>query len=328
MTPSEQPDEKSHREAVLVVAPDWDQEVWAADLRRNDPARPIHTWHPGEALPVCPYAAVWNPPAGALAGLHGLRVIFNLGAGVDALLTDTTLPRVPIIRTINADLTGRMTEYVVCQVLLHHRRILSYRTLQAAHQWKALRQPAAGAVGVGIMGLGELGQAAASALADLGFDVAGWSRTAKLIDNVQCFDGDAGLQTFLARTDILVCLLPATPQTNGLLNARLFARLRQNGALGGAVLINAGRGALQIEEDIVNALNTGTLVGASLDVFDPEPLAPDSPLWDDTRVVITPHVAADSDPQAICRDVMAQIRAFEAGGVSALANRVDPDTGY
>ncbi|MHA1545866.1 MAG: 2-hydroxyacid dehydrogenase [Alphaproteobacteria bacterium] len=323
MTPA-----RASQGAVLVVAPEWDQEIWAAKLRRWDETRAVHIWHRDQTLPPCAYAAVWNPPPGALGRLAGLQVIFNLGAGVDSLLGDPALPSVPVIRSINPDLTGRMTEYVVCQVLHHHRRLPAYRISQDAHQWKALPQPVAGAVNVGVMGLGELGRAAAKALVALGFDVAGWSRSAKIIDKIQCFDGKSGLMAFLARTDILVCLLPATPETAGILNADLIGQLRPNGPLGGAVLINAGRGALQVEADIARALDAGTLIGASLDVFDPEPLAANSPLWDKPQVIITPHVAADSDPEAICRDVMEQIRAYEAGGITALPNRVDPDKGY
>lgn len=313
---------------VLVIAPDWDQQDWAAKLARHDPHRPIHTWRADAPPAEYSYAAVWNPPTGALAAISGLRVIFNLGAGVDHLLDDATLPPVPIVRCVNANLTGRMTEYVVCQVLLHHRRIPAYRTLQEARTWKALPQPAANTVNVGIMGLGVLGEAAAQALVSLGFGVAGWSRSEKSIAGITCHAGASGLEAFLAGTDILVCLLPATPQTAGILNADLFARLRHDGALGGPVLINAGRGTLQVEDDIIKALDDGMLAGASLDVFDPEPLATGSPLWDHPQVIITPHIAADSDPQAICTDVMAQIAAFEAAGIAALPNRVDPGQGY
>ncbi|MFV2092166.1 MAG: glyoxylate/hydroxypyruvate reductase A, partial [Hyphomicrobiales bacterium] len=145
---------------MLVIAPDWDQEDWAANLTRHDAHRPIHTWGADAPLAEYSYAAVWNPPIGALAAMRGLRVIFNLGAGVDHLFDDPALPQVPIVRCVNPDLTGRMTEYVVCQVLLHHRRIPAYRTLQDARSWKALPQPAAGQVTVGILGLGVLGRAA------------------------------------------------------------------------------------------------------------------------------------------------------------------------
>jgi glyoxylate/hydroxypyruvate reductase A len=176
------------------------------------------------------------------------------------------------------------------------------------------------------MGLGVLGRDAAEALARIGFRVAGWSRQAKAIAGIETFHGAEGLAGFLAQTDILVCLLPLTRETRGILAMPLFRALARDGALGGPVLINAGRGGLQVEADIVAALADGTLAGASLDVFEREPLDPASPLWSLSNVVITPHAAAASAPAALAPPIMAQIAAFERG--EGLKNIVDRNARY
>ncbi|MEW5424418.1 2-hydroxyacid dehydrogenase [Amorphus sp. 3PC139-8] len=272
------------------------------------------------------YALVWQPPRERLAALPNLEAIFNLGAGVDALLADPTLPDVPIVRIVDPNMTMRMTEWVVLQVLMHHRHALGYLHQQQQRDWRDLPQPPAAVVRVGIMGLGALGADAASALARLGFQVAGWSRTAKSDLEIETFVGAGALDAFLGRTDILVVLLPLTRDTHGLLNRELFAKLAQDGALGGPFLINAGRGRLQVEADIVAALDNGTLKGVSLDVFETEPLPAASPLWTRPDVIVTPHVAADSSPDAICRNIFQQIAAYERG--EGLKNVVDRGLGY
>jgi glyoxylate/hydroxypyruvate reductase A len=272
------------------------------------------------------YAAVWKPAPGELAAFPNLRVIFNLGAGVDALMADSSLPDVPLVRVAVGDLTGRMTEYVVLHVLMHHRQELYLRASQREQRWEPRMQWPAGAITVGIMGLGTLGANAAEVLRHLGFRVAGWSRSRKQIDGVDCFHGEDQLGPFLQRTDILVCLLPLTPDTRHILNRGLFAQLNRNSPMGAPVLINAGRGGLQNEADILQCLDDGTLGAASLDVFACEPLPADSPFWTHPNVVLTPHNAADTDPDEISKYVARQIERFEAGG--ALDNVVDRGRGY
>jgi glyoxylate/hydroxypyruvate reductase A len=272
------------------------------------------------------YAAVWKPGHGELAAFPKLRVIFNLGAGVDALMADSSLPKVPLVRVAVGDLTGRMTEYVVLHVLMHHRQEPYLRACQREKRWEPRSQWAANAISVGVMGLGALGADAADALRRLGFRVSGWSRNPRQIDGIDCYHGEAQLDTFLQRTDILVCLLPLTPDTRHILNRELFARLNRNSPIGAPVLINAGRGDLQNEVDILQCLDDGTLGAASLDVFADEPLPPDSRLWTHPNVVLTPHNAADTDPDEISKYVARQIDRFEAGG--ALENVVDPARGY
>jgi glyoxylate/hydroxypyruvate reductase A len=272
------------------------------------------------------YAAVWKPGPGELAGFPNLRVIFNLGAGVDALMADSSLPKVPLVRVAVADLTDRMAEYVVLHVLMHHRQEPYLRACQRERRWQPKFQWPASAISVGIMGLGTLGANAAEVLARIGFRVVGWSGSPKQIDGIACFHGKAQLDAFLQRTDILVCLLPLTPDTRHILNRRLFAKLNRNSPLGAPVLINAGRGRLQNEADILACLDDGTLGGASLDVFADEPLPVDSPFWTHPKIVLTPHNAADTDPDEISKYVARQIERFEAG--ARLENVVDPARGY
>jgi glyoxylate/hydroxypyruvate reductase A len=197
---------------------------------------------------------------------------------------------------------------------MHLRQQRLYDRLQAERRWWDDRhQPAAADVRVGVMGLGVLGLDAARKLKVMGFDVAGWSRGPKDVEGMATFAGEAGLDAFLARTDILVCLLPLTPDTRGILNAGLLERLARDGRLGGPVLINAGRGGLQVEADILRCLESGALKAATLDVFETEPLPPDSPLWAHPSVTITPHNAAMSAPDAVGAQVAEGIRRSEAG---------------
>ena len=272
------------------------------------------------------YAAVWKPAQGELAAFPKLRVIFNLGAGVDALMADQSLPKVPLVRVAVSDLTQRMTEYVALHVLMHHRQELYLRACQREKRWEPRSQWPASAISVGIMGLGTLGADAAAALQRLGFRVSGWSRSQKQIDGIECFYGSAQLDAFLQRTNILVCLLPLTPNTRQVLNRGLFSKLDRNSPMGAPVLINAGRGGLQHEADILHCLDDGTLGAASLDVYATEPLPIDSRFWTHPNIVLTPHNAADTDPDEISKYVARQIERFEAGG--ALENVVDPARGY
>jgi glyoxylate/hydroxypyruvate reductase A len=281
---------------------------------------------PDDDLAAVRYVLAWKPRHATLDRLPALRAIFSLGAGVDHILELQRLPDVPVVRIVDPDLTGRMTEYVVWQVLHHLRRGPGYRRRQKEHVWEAAEQPAARDIAVGIMGLGVMGLAAADVLLRLGFKVRGWTRTRKEAPGVEVFAGPGGLDRFLAGTDILVSLLPLTAETRGLVDGELLGQLSRAGPLGGPVFINAGRGGTHVEADLLKTLKDGTLAGASLDVFENEPLAADSPLWDLDNLVITPHVAGVSDPLALGRQIAEQIRAFERG--EPLRNRVDPERGY
>ncbi len=313
--------------SLLLAMTGWHVEDWRARFQGLLPEMPIVVL--GEAFDrrAVHYVASWKHPPGSLTGLPNLAAIFSLGAGVDFLFADDKLPAAPIARVVDSDLTARMSEYIVLHCLLHLRQQRRYDRQQRAGVWDDDRfQPAAHSVRVGIMGLGELGQDAATKLKVMGFDVAGWSRSPKAIEGLPCFSGDDGMKAFLARTDILVSLLPLTADTRGIINAELLSGLAQGGRLGGPFLINAGRGGLQVEADILAALDAGTLKGATLDVFETEPLPSESRLWTHPGVVVTPHNAAMSEPEAVASLVAAQIRRLEAG--EPLQHVVDPARGY
>lgn len=312
--------------AVLIASGPWDPEHWAEATRAGDPTRPVYVWPDVPDAAAIGYALAWRSPEGAFGSLPNLKAIFSLGAGVDHLVFQKNLPDVPIVRVVDRDLTQRMTEWVTLQVLMHHRQQKAYDAQQAARRWRELPQPAAGEVRVGIMGMGVLGRSAAGVLSRLGFRVAGWSRRPSDVPGVESFAGQDQRDAFLARTDILVALLPLTPETRGILSMPLFRKLARDGALGAPVLINAGRGGLQVEADIVAALDEGVLGGASLDVFEVEPLPATSPLWTHPGVTITPHAAAFSSPEMLVPPILAQIAAFEGG--TPLANVVDRAAAY
>jgi glyoxylate/hydroxypyruvate reductase len=280
----------------------------------------------GPADPSIDYAVVWKQPANVLARLPNLKAIFSIGAGVDHLFADPGLPAVPIVRVVAENLTQYMTEYVVWRVLDHHRHGALYRSQQPRKVWHEPRQAPAQEVAVGIMGLGHLGEAAARALMVLGFSVNGWTRTPREVPGVRCWHGNDGLRPFLAQTDILVVLLPLTPDTLGIVDYDLLRGLRRDNALGGAVLINAGRGKLQREADILRALDDGTLKEASLDVFEQEPLPAESALWTHPGVFVTPHAAATSDPAHLAGHMLAQMDAHDRG--EPLVNLVNREAGY
>ena len=305
----------------------WSPARWRRRLDEACVGRPVWLATDGGGDPAdVRYAAVWKPAPGELAAFPNLKVIFNLGAGVDALMADKSLPSVPLVRVSVGDLTHRMTEYVALHVLIHHRQELYLRDSQHEKRWQPKYQWPAAAITVGIMGLGTLGSDAAEVLARLGFRVAGWSNSPKQIEGVDCFHGKAQLDAFLRCTDILVCLLPLTSDTRHILNRGLFAKLNRSNPMGAPVLINAGRGGLQNEADILSCLDDGTLGAVSLDVYATEPLPPDSPFWTHPKVVLTPHNAADTDPDEISKYVARQIDRFESG--ETLETLVDPTRGY
>jgi glyoxylate/hydroxypyruvate reductase A len=288
-------------------------------INRSDPAMA------DADLSSAAYALLWKPKPDLFARATSLRALFSGGAGVDHVLTLPGLPDLPLVRFVDPTLTTRMSEWVVMQCLLHLRQHVAYERQRQKKVWNPLVQPEASEVTVGIMGLGVLGSDAAHKLRAIGFNVIGWSKSRKTIDGVETFNA-TGLDAFLGRTDILVGLLPLTPETRGIFNAGLFAKLKRGGPLGSPVLINAGRGGSQVEADIIAALGSGALKGVSLDVFETEPLAAASPLWAMDNVLMTPHVAADSDVGALFRHVETQIERFESG--QPLEFLVDRSAGY
>lgn len=294
------------RDALLAEMPDLDFRLWPDQV--GDPA-------------AIDLALTWRPPAGELARFPNLKAILSLGAGIDSMIQDSTLPDVPLARMVDPSMTSTMAEYVMLAVLRHHRQFDLFEREQRAGRWTFAFPKRAEERTVGIMGLGVLGEAAACMLRDHGFNVRGWSRSPKSIDGVTSFHGRDQLSSFLEKTEILTCLLPLTPETSGILNAGLFAALPD-----GACLINAARGAHLIEQDLLTALANGRLSAATLDVFGTEPLPQTSPLWQHDNVLITPHVASYCVPATAAKGVIENIKRARAG--QPLLHQVDRRGGY
>ncbi|WP_421996202.1 2-hydroxyacid dehydrogenase [Reyranella sp.] len=266
-------------------------------------------------------AMAWKPDRGLLASFRNIRLIVSLGMGVDHLLTDDRLPDVPIVRIMDDGLVGQMSEYAIFWALRHHRDIDKYAELQRARTWKALDFVDTIHRRVGVLGLGVIGQDTARKFAALGFPTAGWSRTAKDLPGIETFHGQDGLAALLARSDILVNVLPLTRDTKGILDAGAFAALPK-----GAYLVNMARGGHVVDADLLAALDSGHLAGAALDVFNTEPLPADHPYWTHPRVHVTPHIAGATNPRTASPGIIENIRRLRAG--QPLINTVDPKTGY
>jgi glyoxylate/hydroxypyruvate reductase A len=296
------------RAAFAACAPGLDVRWW------NDPTVPAEE---------VAYAFVWEPEPGRLASYPNLRLICSTGAGVDHILADPHLPRhLGIVRMGGEETVQRMREYVAFAALALLRDARRMALNQAARRWEDFNAAhSACDVRAGVLGLGQLGAAAAATLRDLGFRTAGWARSQRALPGIECFAGDAALPAFLARTDLLVCLLPGTPQTSGILDARRLAMLPA-----GAGVVNVGRGTHLVADDLLAALDSGHLSGAVLDVFETEPLPPEHSFWTHPKVIVTPHNASMSSRPARARYVAAAIAAFERGETPS--NLYDPVRGY
>jgi len=307
---------------LLFDLPGFPQERWTSHLRKLLPDLEIRATIDAATAGDIAYCVAWKPAPGALRSLPNLKVVFSMGAGVDGIVADPTYPRhVPLVRVVDDTLAQAMSEYVVLSVLYWHRRLHDFANLQREKRWRQLAAPRAPHVRVGILGFGVLGQAAAMALNALNYQLAGWSATPKRVEGVKTFHGQEQLQPFLAQSDILVCLLPLTPETHGILNAKTFAALPKD-----ACVINAARGGHVVEEDLIRALDSGHLRGATLDVFSAEPLPATSPLWSHPNIVMTAHSAAFTDPESFMRQVATTIRRMDEG--LAPENLVDFTRGY
>ena len=297
-------------------------DAWHRAFAELLPDMPVRNWSdPGEPAAV-EYALVWQPERSALRRFPNLKAIFSIGAGIDHLSGDKDLPEgVPVVRMVEPGLTAGMVEFVVMSVLHHHRFMLDYAAQQREGHWHEIAQIPAQRRRVGILGLGVLGGACAEALQGFGFPLAGWSRRPKEIAGVESFHGAGGLTPFLNRSDILVSLLPLTAETEGILNAETLAALPR-----GAALISVGRGKHVVEAELLAALDSGQIGGATLDVFHEEPLPPESPFWRHPRVIVTPHVASMTIAETAAEAVVANIRRIQAG--QAPLHIVDLARGY
>ncbi|AVE48948.1 TPA: glyoxylate/hydroxypyruvate reductase GhrA [Serratia marcescens] len=311
---------------IIYYHPLFNAQEWLAGIKQRLPQAEIREWQRGDERPA-DYALVWRPPHEMLANRRDLKAVFALGAGVDAILDQErkhpgTLPAgVPLLRLEDTGMAQQMQEYALSYVLRYFRRFDEYQALQQRQEWQPLDPHSLDDFTIGILGAGVLGQSVAHKLTEFGFSVRCWSRSAKQIDGVQSFAGEAQRAAFLDGVKLLINLLPNTPETVGILNRELFAQLSS-----GAYLINIARGAHLVEADLLAALEQGQLAAATLDVFAREPLPQDHPFWRHPRVTITPHIAAITLPQQAMDQIAANIRALEAG--HAPAGVVDRQRGY
>lgn len=267
------------------------------------------------------YALAWQPPGGFFAPYRNLKLLVNLGAGVDSLVGRDDLPDIPIIRLSDPDMARMMAGYVLFAVLRYARDIPTFERAQREQRWCYLHPRTPSSVRVGVLGLGELGGYAAQELARQGFDVRGWSRSQKAIAGVRCSSGLESLNDFLSQSDILVVMLPLTPHTAGLLSAERLAHLPP-----GAAFINVSRGAIVNQAALTDALRTGQIAAATLDVFDREPLPPGDPLWRMENVLITPHLASVAIPASAAQQVAENIQRAARG--EPVIHQVFPARGY
>ena len=310
------------RAVLLFACFGVDPERWHHELKRALPELDVRVWSEAGDPREIDYVLVWNHPLGFLKQFQNIRAIFSMGAGVDRLLLDPDLPEhVPLVRMADPGLAVFMKEYVLMRVLHYHRDMPTYEQQQRTALWRQLPPRATCERRVGVMGVGEIGGACARALAELGFEVRGWARSRREILGVKVLAGPGRLREFLSGIEILICLLPLTAETRGILNAEHLALLAR-----GAWLINLARGANLVEADLLQALDSGQLAGATLDVFATEPLPSEHPFWRDPRITITPHASALTRPETAVPRLALNIMRERAGG--PLFDLVDRTAGY
>lgn len=266
-------------------------------------------------------ALVWKPPHDFFARFPNLGLVVNLGAGVDALVGRDDLPEVPITRLSDPKMARMMAGYVLFAVMRHARDIPAFERAQREHRWHYIHPRDPETITVGVLGLGELGLTAALECARQGYRVRGWSNTLKSVEGIETSAGLTALPDILGDSDILVCMLPQTPQTRGLLNIERLAQMKR-----GAVFINVSRGSIVDEPALIEALRSGHIAEATLDVFASEPLSPESPLWAMDNVLITPHLASVALPGSAAQQIGENVRRLRSG--QELLSRVDPRRGY
>nr|WP_318382086.1 glyoxylate/hydroxypyruvate reductase GhrA [uncultured Enterobacter sp.] len=310
---------------ILFYHPSFDTPYWINELTRVIPQARVRPWTPGDNDPA-DYALVWHPPVEMLQG-RALKAVFSLGAGVDAILNelkahpDMLLPSVPLFRLEDTGMGLQMQEYAVSQVLHWFRRFDDYQALKREAKWQPLDEYAREDFTVGVLGAGVLGSKVAESLQEWGFPLRCWSRSRKNWPGVTSFAGDAELGDFLRGTRVLINLLPNTADTAGIINLSLLNQLADE-----SYVINLARGAHLVEEDLLQALDSGKLKGAMLDVFSQEPLPETSPLWAHPRVLMTPHVAAVTQPKEAIAYIAWTITQLEEG--KPTSGQVDRLRGY
>ncbi len=308
--------------AIAIICPSRDTGPWVAAIKEIDPDLEVLVWPDDSPRENVTFALCWQQPQSVLSEYPNLRCLSSMGAGVDHLISDAALPpRLPIVRLVDPLLAQSMFEYVCAAVMYYFREFDGYQAQQRQRRWHQTASKPAVATTVGVMGLGQLGGFVAGRLSGLGFNVVGWSRSAKSIDGVETYAGEAQQGEFLSRAEILVCLLPLTPETAGILNRDLFGQLPQ-----GACLVNVARGEHLVEGDLLAALGEGHLRGACLDVFQQEPLPQDHPFWVHEKIMVTPHCSSITEPRSVAPQVVENYRRSQQG--QPLLNQVSTERGY
>lgn len=307
---------------LLFLSSEDRAEAWRVQFAKLAPELEFVQWPHVPDPAAIDFALVWKYKPGELKRYPNLKLVSSLGAGIDHIVGDPDFPaHVPFVRLVDTSLTEGMVEYAIYGALRHHRQMRDYEEFRREGQWKPLPAPDTKACRVGVAGVGEIGGAVAHALKGLGFAVAGWSRTGKGPAGLEMYAGSEGWKPFLGRTDILVCVLPLTRETRGILNKEAFDAMPT-----GAAVINIARGGHVVSNDLIAALDSGRLGYALLDVTDPEPLPTDHPFWTHSKLEFTPHIASLTNPVTAAPQVVENIRAFRAG--RPLRNLVDRTQGY
>lgn len=305
--------------SIVIIAPTRDSSLWIAPLLEMSEGLSVFDYEevPDKEAVTC--AVVWLHPYGVLREFPNLKLICSMGAGVDHILNDPHLPNIPITRVVSDRLARSMNTFVAMGVLNYHRNFYKYQQDQRDRVWDQDTFPEL-ETRVGIFGFGYLGQEIGLMIKKMGFEVYGYSQAGRSAHGIECFAKDQ-LDEFLERINVLVGVLPMTKETDGVFSKSLFKRFKQP-----VYLINIGRGQQQREADILEALETGVLSGALLDVFESEPLDKESPLWEHPKVVLTPHIAGITNPEAAVPQIIANYQAMKTGG--ELIHVVDPEKGY
>jgi glyoxylate/hydroxypyruvate reductase A len=295
--------------------------AWASYFAEHAPDLDFRVWPDAGNLDEVEYLIAWQAPADFIVTLPRLKVFFSSGAGVDHVDFSAIPKHIPIVRMVEPGIINGMVEYVSLAVLALHRDFFDYVAAKAARVWDPLEVPPASARTIGVMGMGALGRAVLERLATYGFRLRGWNRSLRAMDGVESFAGADQLQPFLEGCDVLICLLPLTPATKGILNRKLFSALPA-----GAALINVGRGPHLVDADLLEALDSGRLSRAILDVTEPEPLPAEHPFWAHPRVFLTPHVASMTQPESAAPILLENVRRHQQG--EPLADAIDRSRGY
>lgn len=308
--------------SLLFISTDRDVEPWKEVLEEDYPDVEVEIWPDIDEPERVQFVVLWGQPPHALDGLPNLQAVSSLGAGVDHVLEDKTIPDdLRVSRVVDDDINDQMKIYVETAINNYRMHSFTYAYQQQKGQWNPELRIKKSQLNVGVMGLGQIGLPVAQYLSSQGFDVEGWSNSAKDISGIETYAGSDALNNFLDGVNVLVCLLPLTPETEGIVDLSLFKKMEHP-----AFLINVARGAHLVEEDLIYAIDKGWIAGAQLDAFQEEPLPEKHAFWNRENIIITPHVAAESDPERVIAQLVENYKRVLSG--QPLKNKVNPEKHY